>query len=197
MPNFYLIAGPNGAGKTTFAREWLPKRIAWENFLNADIIAAEMCPADPESVALPAGRMMLERMAECEAAGLDFATETTLAGLSYVRIIKRLQEKGYDTHLAFVWVREVEYSIARVAHRVKMGGHNIPEVVIRRRFKAGLRNLFGVYRPLLASWQLYDNAEDETVFVAEELGKELTVYEPLLYQEIMARVEEKDDDAFH
>ena len=47
MPNFYLIAGPNGAGKTTFAREWLPKRIAWENFLNADIIAVEMCPENP------------------------------------------------------------------------------------------------------------------------------------------------------
>lgn len=80
MPNFYLIAGPNGAGKTTFARSWLPQRIAWENFLNADIIAAEMCPENPESVAIPAGRLMLEQMAQCEAAGVDFATETTLAG---------------------------------------------------------------------------------------------------------------------
>jgi predicted ABC-type ATPase len=196
MPKFYLVAGPNGAGKTTFAREWLPKRIAWENFLNADMIAAEMCPADPDSVVFSAGRLMLERMAECEAAGLDFATETTLAGLSYVRIINRLREKGYETHLAFVWVREVEFSIARVAHRVRMGGHNIPEVVIRRRFKAGLRNLFNIYRPLVTSWQLYDNAGGELIFVAEEIDGELTIHDATLYQSVLAQAEE-DNDLIH
>ena len=196
MPKFYLVAGPNGAGKTTFAREWLPKRIAWENFLNADIIAAEMCPANPESVAIPAGRVMLERMAECEAAGLDFATETTLAGLSYVRIIKRLQEIGYETHLAFVWVREVEFSIARVAHRVRMGGHNIPEVVIRRRFKAGLRNLFEVYRPLVTSWRIYENLKSPNLIVKEAKG-ELTVFDQLRYQDILANLEGNYDDIIH
>jgi predicted ABC-type ATPase len=196
MPKFYLIAGPNGAGKTTFAREWLPKRIAWENFLNADMIAAEMSPDDPEAVAIPAGRLMLERMAECEAAGLNFATETTLAGLSYVRIINRLREKGYDTHLAFVWVREVEFSIARVAHRVRMGGHNIPEAVIRRRFKAGLRNLFNVYRPLVTSWRIYENLKSPSLVVREMRG-ELTVYDQPRYQEILASLEENDDDNIH
>ena len=196
MPRFYLIAGPNGAGKTTFAREWLPKRVAWENFLNADIIAAEMCPENPESVAIPAGRLMLERMAECEAAGADFATETTLAGLSYVRIINRLREKGYQTHLAFVWVREVEFSIARVAHRVRMGGHNIPEAVIRRRFKAGLRNLFGVYRPLLASWRIFDNAQNNPLLVAREITGKLSVFEPDLYEQILQQAE-AEDDTYH
>lgn len=117
--------------------------------------------------------------------------------MSYVRIIKRLQTQGYQTHLAFVWVREVEFSIARVAHRVKMGGHHIPEVVIRRRFKAGLRNLFNVYRSLVTSWQLFDNTNGAAVFVAEEVGGELTVYEPEHYREILARLEEQEDDNFH
>lgn len=155
-----------------------------------------MCPENPESVAILAGRLMLEQMAQCEAAGVDFATETTLAGLSYVRIIKRLQEKGYQTHLAFVWVRQVEFSIARVAHRVKLGGHHIPEVVIRRRFKAGLRNLFNVYRPLVTSWRLYEN-QTTPILIAREAGNELTIYEPHIYQAILALAEETDDDVIH
>ena len=112
-----------------------------------------------------------------------------------MRIINRLRAKGYDTHLAFVWVREVEFSIARVAHRVKLGGHNIPEVVIRRRFKAGLRNLFSVYRPLLASWQIYDNVLANAL-IAEELDGELHVIDQFRYQEILAHLEDKSDD-FH
>ncbi len=127
---------------------------------------------------------------------MDFATETTLAGLSYVRIINRLRVKGYDTHLAFVWVREVELSIARVAHRVKLGGHNIPEIVIRRRFKAGLRNLFAVYRPLVTSWRIYENLQSPHL-IARERGGELNIFEPFRYQEILAYAEENDDDNVH
>jgi hypothetical protein len=45
-----LLANPRG--KTTFAREWLPKRTMWENFLNADMITAEMRLTDSDSVTL-------------------------------------------------------------------------------------------------------------------------------------------------
>jgi len=50
-----------------------------------------------------------------------------------------------------------ELAIARVAQRVKAGGHNIPEPVIRRRFKAGLDNLENLYKPLVDEWAVYDN----------------------------------------
>jgi predicted ABC-type ATPase len=115
MPNLYIIAGPNGAGKTTFARKWLPKHIDWEDFLNADIIAEELSPENPESVAIQAGRLMLERLYDRAERSIDFAVETTLAGLSYVKIINGLKSRGYESHLAFLWVRDVELSIARVA----------------------------------------------------------------------------------
>ena len=50
-----------------------------------------------------------------------------------------------------------DVAVARVALRVAQGGHNIPEEVIRRRFKAGLNNFYKHYSGLVNSWAFYDN----------------------------------------
>ncbi|MEO6422870.1 MAG: hypothetical protein ABIR84_09385 [Candidatus Nitrotoga sp.] len=55
----------------------------------------------------------------------------------------------------------VEFAIARVAERVKQGGHNIPEPVIRRRFASGRKNFDQHYRALVDAWALYDNSGEE------------------------------------
>jgi predicted ABC-type ATPase len=52
-------------------------------------------------------------------------------------------------------------AIARVAERVRQGGHDVPEAVIRRRFATGRTNFDNLYRGLVDSWALYDNAGDE------------------------------------
>jgi predicted ABC-type ATPase len=49
--------------------------------------------------------------------------------------------------------------VARVADRVRMGGHDVPEATIRRRYDAGLRNFFRLYMPLAAKWQMFDNSQ--------------------------------------
>ena len=119
--------GPNGAGKTTFAREYLPVELGITTFINADLIAAGLSPFAPELAARRAGRLMLEEIDRCGAAGMDFAFETTLA------------------------------AIRRVAERVAQGGHSIPPEVIRRRFVSGLRNFTTLYQPIVDAWQLIDN----------------------------------------
>jgi len=53
-----------------------------------------------------------------------------------------------------VRIPSIEFAIQRVKDRVRLGGHHIPEAVIRRRFYLGIRNLFGLYRPLLTTWTL-------------------------------------------
>ena len=45
-----------------------------------------------------------------------------------------------------------------MAHRVQQGGHNIPEDVIRRRFKAGFKNLHASYIKAVDSWAFYDSS---------------------------------------
>lgn len=184
MPNLYIIAGPNGAGKTTFAREFLLPFVDCYEFVNADMIAAGLSPFAPETVALQAGRLMLERIQKLSEQRVDFAFETTLSGKTYVRFIREVKDRGYEVHLVFLWLSDVEFSARRVAHRVKQGGHNIPDEVIRRRFGLGIRNLFQIYRPLLDSWKLYDNTKRNPQLIAEEIYGTLQVADPDLYQKL-------------
>ena len=153
----HAIMGPNGAGKTTFARDFLPAEAQTLRFINADLIAAGLAPFNPESASIKAGRLMLEEIDECVASGQSFAFETTLSGKGYLRKIALWQQLGYQVKLWFLSLPSEDIAISRVAERVVQGGHNIPEQVIRRRFKSGLENFHEHYSKVVDSWALYDN----------------------------------------
>lgn len=87
----------------------------------------------------------------------SFALETTLASRSLAPKIARLKEQGYRFLLLFIFVPDVALSVERVASRVRLGGHDIPEPTIRRRYAAGIRNFFGLYAPMADRWRVYDN----------------------------------------
>jgi predicted ABC-type ATPase len=153
-----IIAGPNGAGKTTFAREFLPFEADCPVFVNADLIAAGLSPFQPEEAAFRAGRLMLQEVASHAAAGRNFALETTLSGLTYARMIPAWRASGYRVKLIFLALPTADEAVARVAVRVRQGGHNIPPDVIRRRFAAGLKNFQTIYQQRVDVWQHYDNS---------------------------------------
>ena len=152
-----IIAGPNGAGKTTFAREFLPQEAGLPIFVNADLIAAGLSPFDAGAAAIRAGRMMLAEIDRHAAAGRSFAFETTLAGHTYVRRIEKWRAAGFRVKLIFLSLDSVEEATARVATRVRQGGHNVASEVIRRRFAAGMRNFLDIYRHRVDYWQWFDN----------------------------------------
>jgi predicted ABC-type ATPase len=132
LKKIIIIAGPNGAGKTTFARDFLPAEANTLRFINADLIAAGLAPFNPESAAFKAGR-------------------------AYLKKIALWQKLGYQVKLWFLSLPNEDAAVSRVALRVAQGGHNIPEDVIRRRFKAGLENFHNGYSKVVNSWALYDN----------------------------------------
>jgi predicted ABC-type ATPase len=156
-----IIAGPNGVGKTTFAREFLPNEAHCPAFINADLIAAGLSPFIPEQVAVKAGRLMLQTMDEYTSQGISFAFETTLSGKGYVRRIRHWCAIGYKVTLYFLRLDSPELAIARVAERVRQGGHHVTDDVILRRFHAGMNNFYTVYRPLVDDWMLFDNGGEE------------------------------------
>ena len=160
-----IIAGPNGAGKTTFARSFLPEEAQCPRFINADLIAAGHSPFAPEAAAIKAGRLMLDEIAECARRGENFAFETTLSGLGYLAHIKQWRKQGYHVSLFFLGLPDAEVAVARVAERVRQGGHHIPEDVIRRRFAAGLRNLEQSYKPAVDAWAKYDNVGESPILL--------------------------------
>ena len=156
-----------GVGKTTFALEYLPYEPACPIFVNADLIAAGVSPLEPEAAGFRAGRLMLEEIDRHASQGRSFAFETTLAGLGYVRRIRRWRSEGYDVKLIYLPLATPEEAIRRVEQRVKQGGHRIPEAVIRRRFDRSVANSRHVYRDLVDSWQVLDRRGRDLVLVEE------------------------------
>ena len=152
------MAGPNGAGKSTTAPKLLLGALGVQEFVNADTIAAGLSAFDQTRVAIAAGRIMLARLKELAKARADFGFETTLATRSYAPWLAELRQSGYSVHLVFLWLASADEAVARVAERVRSGGHGVPEETIRRRYAAGLRNLVDLYLPLADSWQVIDNS---------------------------------------
>jgi predicted ABC-type ATPase len=183
-PNVYVVAGPNGAGKSTFARLFLPEYADCREFVNADLIAAGLSPFNPESLAIQAGRLMLERIETLARERVDFGFETTLAGRGYTSLLRKLKDSGYRIHLFFLWLPDVEIALERVRDRVLSGGHSVPEEVVRRRFSKGIANLFQLYVPLLDSWLVFDNAEELPRLVAFCLERDRFVLDAEIFGKI-------------
>jgi predicted ABC-type ATPase len=108
---------------------------------------------------------MLQELERHFAAGRSFAFETTLSGRVYLRQIPRWQAGGYLVNLIFLRLNDADEAVARVAKRVRQGGHDIPATVVRRRFATGLANFSKLYAPLVDAWVMYDSAGPRPVLL--------------------------------
>lgn len=156
QPHVVIIAGPNGAGKSTLAPRLLMQEFGVYTFVNADIVAQGLAAFDPASAAVEAGRVIHRWIAELRAARVDFAFETTLAGLALRRQIGDLRDAGYVIHLVYLWLPSADAAVERVRGRVRVGGHAVPADDVRRRYERGLRNFLRVYRLMASDWLVYD-----------------------------------------
>lgn len=88
-----------------------------------------------------------------------------------------------STHLA----------VFRVKERVKTGGHSVPEVTIRRRYAAGLKNFFNLYSPLADSWQFYDNSNTKhlSLIASEAKHHSLIVKDEEVWKQLLEISNEK------
>jgi len=156
-PTLCLIGGCNGAGKTTLARELLAlMRI--RRFLNADLIAAGLSPLDPTLSSFRAGRLLIEEARALVKAGTSFALESTLSGKTHVGLLRAARRRGYRVVLHYILLLSPSQAVERVSLRVVQGGHDVPEVDIRRRFERSRRRLIADYLPLVDEWVVWDNS---------------------------------------
>lgn len=158
QPHVIVIAGPNGAGKSTAAPALLRDLLGVAEFVNADLIAQGLSGFDTASVALQAGRVMLARIRQLATQRRHFAFETTLATRGYAPWLAEIKATGYAFDLVFLSLPAPEMAVARVAERVRAGGHDVPEDTVRRRYRRGLQNFFRLYRPQADRWWFFDNA---------------------------------------
>ena len=189
MKTLYIIAGCNGAGKTTASLTMLPEIWKCREFVNADEIAKGLSPYNPEGVAIEAGRLMLKRIDYLLEGEESFSIETTLSTKSYKGLIQRAHKRGFKVQLLFFWLPTPETAIERVVQRVLEGGHNIPTDVIRRRYQAGIDNLFNIYLDIVDSWMIVENYQMPRVIIADGgLNSEPNIYNMDLYLKIQSYV---------
>ena len=187
VPYLYIIAGCNGAGKTTASFTILPEMLKCKEFVNSDEIAKGLSPFNSDSiaVAVEASRIMYKRIKELIAAGETFAMETTLATRSVANLIREAQKEGYYVTLLYFWLNTPELAIERVKMRVSAGGHNIPEETIRRRYAAGIRNLFELYLSISDYWMIADNSMSPMQIIAKGFKRDkIEIYNQVIYKKL-------------
>lgn len=163
----YIVAGPNGAGKTTFATEFLPIEADCLNFINADLIANGLSPFKPEKAAIEAGRIMIRQMEEFVRSNESFAFETTLSGKEYAKKIQDWKSQNYEIIIYYLKLPSVDLAIERVRLRVSLGGHNVPEDTIRRRYNRSWENFQHIYKDLADSWTVFDTAGKTPIIIQD------------------------------
>ena len=171
----YLIAGANGSGKTTLARELLGEEKV--PFLNADEIAEKI----GDGVGVKAGKILLEKLEDIFLAKESFALESTISGKHHLRILKKAFDAKYEIILIYVFLNSVELNVARIKHRVSLGGHDVPESDVRRRFTRSVENFWPAAK-LANSWKLYYNGSDSYELVARSEGDVLEVLDDNRYK---------------
>ena len=195
-PWLIVLAGPNGAGKTTFANRLLPRLFAALPFINVDDLVQTIVPATP-TPDFTAGREAVRRIEALIAERRGFVIETTLSGREHLNRLRRLKQAGWRIVLIFLGLRAVENSLRRVAHRVRAGGHGVPDDVVRRRFSRSLEHLTASV-PLVDVAIVIDNSESVPKIVA--LSRDGTVeivdagWSPVLTASLATLVEPAPDD---
>ena len=134
-----IIAGANGSGKTTFGIPFV-KDLKYE-YLNADEIAKKLeLEGDRNALIIKAGRIFFNRIEHCLKQNLNFVVETTLSGTYIQKLVKRAKQKRYNVKIIYIFLDSSDLCVRRVKIRVLKGGHDVPEIDIRRRFKRSLLN---------------------------------------------------------
>lgn len=132
-PVLHLLVGPNGAGKSSLF-DLVIGPTTHLPFVNADLIAADLHPDDPEAGSYEAAQVAAAQRHTLLASRRSFATETVFSHPSKLDLVRDAVEGGYLTTLHVLLVPEA-LAVARVANRVDNGGHRVPAAKVRARYR--------------------------------------------------------------
>lgn len=175
-PRLLIVGGPNGSGKTTVALEYADEFAL--PYVGADAIAAKLNPSNPAEARIKAARQFIGTLKELIGQRQSFVCESTLSGLTMQNFVTSARDAGYVVDVAFLFVDSDDVCVARVAQRVRTGGHDVPEADIRRRFGRSIRNFWTIYRELADNWVLLYNGVTTLQDIAVGTRDQTIVREP-------------------
>jgi len=127
-----VLAGPNGAGKSTLYKQRIAPRLK-APFVNADIIQRDELQDPAPGASYKAARIVEKRCRDLIGSKKSFVTETVFSHRSKLDLIKEAKAAGFRVMILHIGVGHPDLSVARVAERVREGGHDVPEDKIRAR----------------------------------------------------------------
>jgi predicted ABC-type ATPase len=176
MDRLDLVVGPNGAGKSTFIALTLAPLLPGSLVVNADEIARQRWPQDPASHSYDAARVAADTRAKLIDLGRSFIAETVFSHPSKLDLIHAARSAGFTVVLHVLLIPE-DLAVERVRHRVRAGGHDVPEAKIRQRH----RRLWAPVAEAIAVSDLatvYDNSGLRGPRIVARLSGGLTVGAP-------------------
>ena len=150
MPTLFVVAGPNGSGKSTLTRKG---GFRGAEVIDPDTLARDMPSGEAAREALRHRRLALEEHR-------SHLVETTLAGTGIIRHIGAARREYYRVTLQYISLSSPDQALDRIRSRVALGGHDVPEVDVRRRFRRSYSNLSAAIA-LADEFLLYDNSNQD------------------------------------
>lgn len=169
QPELWLLVGGNGAGKTTFYQRFLARRKI--PLVNADNIARSVWPDAPEKHSYEAALIAEKERFRLLEEHQSFCFETVFSHPSKVDFVGAAKAAGFRIRLFYFHLELAALNKARVASRVKSGGHNVPESKIEARIPRTLANLRQCVG-LVDELHLVDNTSLDQPYVALRSGNE-------------------------
>lgn len=192
-PRLVIVGGINGCGKTTLARVAGNEVFLGQTAINPDDLTREVARRFPELNGLGANLIGVERAEKSVwraiAEGENVAIETVLSSDKFIPVVRAAHARGYHTRLVYIGLPSVELAIERVAQRVRIGGHDVPETKIRSRWPRThdmLRRMLDEVDDVL----VFSNGQLTPVLVGERTGLALPfrLYLPAELPEVTKRL---------
>lgn len=167
MKKYILYAGVNGAGKstlyqTTKGKDSMPR-------INTDEILKTFGDWTKSADLIKAGKIAVKLLNKYLNDGVSFNQETTLCGNSIFKTIKEAKARGYIIEMHYVGLDSADLAKKRIAKRVELGGHGIPDTDVERRYKNSFENLSRII-PQCDLVALYDNSTEFRRFAIFKQG---------------------------
>lgn len=118
-----------------------------------------------------AARAFSQQLRAALAAGQSLVVESTLSGGTLALHLDDASRRGYMLTLVMVFLDSSDLCLRRIAQRVARGGHDVPEIDVRRRFTRSLRQFLARYRWMVNEWLVLFNGEAGYVTVATGQGQ--------------------------
>lgn len=162
QPELWLLVGGNGSGKSTFYERFLARRNI--PLVNADNIARSLWPDAPEKhsyeAALIAERERFRLLDDRQ----SFCFETVFSHPSKIDFVGAAKAAGFRIRMFCFHLELPDLNKARVASRVKAGGHKVPDRKIESRIPRTLANLRECLG-LVDEMHLVDNSSAEQPYL--------------------------------